>query len=165
MYCIVMQVLPLAADGSALSSTSVGSVSAMLGAGAIGGLLGFLAGFQLGHSTRRHASHLSGFITSSFGHAPDAPGRHNDRALVVLQAEHDMLRSEVAQRAQQIARLESDLRLLESKSARSIAELKARYQAETSGHQAALAEAARLKAELMSMKSIVADFRGPNERP
>jgi len=90
-------------------------------------------------------------------------GSEGARALDVLQAEHDRVRSEMAQRAGQIARLEAELRTLETKANRERDELTARIKSEIAGRESALAEAAALRFELTRVQSLAAEVRATRQ--
>lgn len=89
----------------------------------------------------RKAGDMVGFVGMPSG--INGSQEEMQRALDVLQAEHDRVRSELAQRAQQIARLEAELRASEIKASRTIGELQARIAAEVAAREAALTGAAR----------------------
>ncbi len=132
---------------------------------ATGAVIGAVAATCLASIHRRStagAVAVGGFMTTihpdDLDHAVEGA-----RALDVLQAEHDRVRSEMAQRAGQIARLEAELRAMETKANRERDELTARIKSEIAGREAALAEAATLRIALTRLQSLAADV--PASRP
>jgi hypothetical protein len=124
---------------------------------ATGAVIGAAAATCLASIRRRSTTAaVAGFMTAIH---PDGLDQASEvaRALEVLQAEHDRVRSEMAQRAGQIARLEAELRTMETKANRERDELTARIKSEIAGREAALAEAATLRTELMRVQSLAAE--------
>ncbi|MDZ4841332.1 MAG: hypothetical protein SH859_04190 [Hyphomicrobium aestuarii] len=116
----------------------------------------FLASIRRRSKTGAVAEFLTTIHPVGLDHASEGT-----RALEVLQAEHDRVRSEMAQRAGQIARLEAELRTMETNANRERDELTARIESEMAGREAALGEVTRLRNELTRVQSIAAEVSGP----
>lgn len=141
---IVMTVI-LATAAAAYSNPSPVWLAAMM-AGVLIGAGTVLAALSVRKAHRlRKTGDLGGFarMPNAINGSAEELLQEMQRALHVLQAEHDRVRSELAQRAQQIARLEAELQAAELKASRTIGELQARISGEVAAREALLKGAVR----------------------
>ncbi len=168
MFGFALQMLPRVADRQVLAVLP-GETLWIVSATFVGILLGLFAGLRFASARgRKSAPPIAGFMSSISSTISPVCDHGSNPALDVLQAEHDRLRSELAQRAQQIARLESELSALDAKLVGAKTELQTKIDAAVANHNAALLEAleeaARLKVELTSALSIAAEVPGLRDR-
>lgn len=108
---------------------------------------------------KRAGYRLLGLLTGRSSPVGGLPERlaEAERALAVLQAEHDGLRSVLAQRASRITALEHALSAVEARAQRETAALEAQLAVEKTAHADLEAEAVRLKIELVEVQCRAAE--------